>query len=83
MQRNGQWLIAGINTFVATFSGGPTNAGTFGTGGGGQLVDAYVDWIRSIVPAATNADIPTLPEWGAVTLCAILLGVAARRRRQI
>ncbi len=82
VQRNGQWFVAGINTFVATFPGGPTNAGTFGTGGGGQLVDAYVDWITAIVPSATSStDIPTLPEWAAIALAIILIVQSLRRQR--
>lgn len=80
VQRNGQWLVAGINTFIFSFSGGPTTASTFGTGGGGQLVDAYVDWIRSIVPVNNELEIPTLPQWATMLLAAIL-GMRVVRRQ--
>ncbi len=80
VERNSRWLLAGINTFVLTFQNGPTVAGTFGTGGGGILVDAYVDWIRTIVPPATNVDIPTLPEWAAIILCILFLTIATWQR---
>ncbi len=80
IQRNGRWLVAGINTFIFTFPNGPMTAGTFGTGGGGQLVDAYIDWIRTIVPVATSTDIPTLPEWAAITLATILLALVVSRQ---
>ena len=43
---------------------------------------AYVN-MQVSVTAPDNADTPTLPEWGAILLAAMLLGQAslARRRR--
>lgn len=46
---NGQWHLAGVNTFVTYFGGGPTRAGVFGTGGGGMLLSAYANWIMQSV----------------------------------
>jgi secreted trypsin-like serine protease len=40
-------LLAGVNTFTIRYTG--QEPGTFGTGGGGMLVPAYVDWIDSIL----------------------------------
>jgi len=50
----GVWKIAGVNTFVTTFAGGPTTASTFGTGGGGNLVWPYQSWIQSILSRPGN-----------------------------
>lgn len=44
----GTWQLAGVNTF--TISGGEFNsAPLFGSGGGGILVHAYLDWIQSVL----------------------------------
>lgn len=82
---NGQWLVAGINTFVIGFPGGPTAPGKFGTGGGGQLISAYRDWIAQVVNTS-NADIPASPDWPALglttgLLAAGLYGIGKWRRR--
>ena len=45
----GQWQLAGVNTFEAKFSSGPTTSGSFGTGGGGVILSSYSPWINSIV----------------------------------
>lgn len=51
---SGQWRLAGVNTFVSTFSGGPTTPGTFGTAGGGNLLWPYQTWIQSILSRPEN-----------------------------
>lgn len=51
---NGQWHLAGVNTFVTYFGGGPTRAGLFGTGGGGMLLSAYANWIMQSVAAHSS-----------------------------
>ena len=45
---DGNWRLAGVNTFTFTSIAGQT-ASTFGTGGGGMLIPAYANWIGSIV----------------------------------
>jgi hypothetical protein len=50
----GQWKVAGINTFIFTFDGGPTALSTFGTGGGGNLVWPYQAWINGILDRPGN-----------------------------
>jgi hypothetical protein len=74
---NGQWQLAGINTFEATFANGPITSGAFGTGGGGVAVSGYATWISSVVTAP-------VPEPHSEALFVMgLLGVAgAARRRQ-
>jgi hypothetical protein len=53
-QVSGQWRLAAVNTFLATFSNGPTMPSTFATGGGGILVYAYQTWIQSVLSRPTN-----------------------------
>ena len=48
-------LIFGINTFLFSFKDGPTDPGTFGTGGGGQVVAGYAAWIDATVAATSPA----------------------------
>lgn len=45
--QGGAWRIAGINTFLAQFSGGPQPP-LFETAGGGMLISGYRDWIVSV-----------------------------------
>lgn len=52
---DGQWRLAGVNSFVTTFGGGPTRLGVFGTGGGGMLLSAYAGWIRQAASAVFSA----------------------------
>jgi hypothetical protein len=86
VQSGGNWVLAGVNTFVATVNGGATVPSTFGTVGGGQLVAAYAAWIREVVDAATppgggagsDTDVPTLGEWGALALGAIAVVLLLR-----
>ncbi|WP_342617491.1 trypsin-like serine protease [Rhodoferax sp. GW822-FHT02A01] len=48
---NGQWQLAGINTFEVTFASGPTTSGAYGTGGGGIALAGYSQWISSVIAA--------------------------------
>ena len=45
---DGELIVAGINTFVGSLTGGPAYP-YFGSIGGGTLVPAYADWIDSII----------------------------------
>jgi hypothetical protein len=66
--------LFGINTFLSGFSGGPTDPGTFGTGGGGMLASGYATWIDGVIAATTadagSSDVP-LPAWLAWALGAV------------
>lgn len=48
---NGQWQLAGINTFSLLFAGGSTTQGDVGTGGGGIVLASQMDWIQSVITA--------------------------------
>jgi hypothetical protein len=73
---NGQWQLAGINTFEATFGGGPTTSGAYGTGGGGVVLAGYTAWITSVIAAP-------VPEPASESLVLVGLGLLAQvfRRR--
>jgi hypothetical protein len=75
---NGQWQLAGINTFEATFTGGPTAQGAFGTGGGGVVVKGYASWINGVIAAPVPE-----PESGALLLLGVasMFGLVKRRAR--
>ena len=48
--QDGGYKVAGVNTFVAQFIGGPAPA-LFDSAGGGMIVSTYADWITSqVVP---------------------------------
>ncbi len=53
---DGQWMVAGINTFQLSQPQRPA-APLFGSMGGGMFVPAYADWIRSAMakPAAATS----------------------------
>jgi len=78
-------VLLGINTFLFSFANGPADPGTFGTGGGGQLVSGYVAWIEQTVAATSpvsmsgdeNGEAP-LPAW-ALSLVAAVCAVLLRR----
>ncbi len=72
----GQWQLAGINTFEATFGGQSTQSGAYGTGGGGVVLAGYSSWISSVV----TAPVPE-PESGAMLLVGLaLVGSVSRRK---
>ena len=80
----GQWKVAGINTFIFTFNGGPAVTSTFGTGGGGDLVWPYQAWITSVLdrplaPTGLSADVPVLSQWGVTLLALALVAVTLLR----
>jgi len=45
--------LAGVLTFGRRYSGSQPAMPLFGSGGGGQIVSAYADWIDSIIPEPT------------------------------
>ncbi len=49
----GVWRIAGVAAFVA---GQDEIPGRFGSIAGGALIPAYLDWLRSVMPAGATAD---------------------------
>lgn len=67
-------FLAGVNTFTATFTGGPA-APLFGSGGGGMIVSAYFNFI---------AQVTGLPEPSSIFSFSALVGgwLALRRRRR-
>lgn len=76
--------LFGVNTFLFAFPNGPADPGTFGTGGGGQVVASYATWIDATVAATSPAaaaegdgEAP-LPAWSAALIAA---ACAARLRR--
>jgi Trypsin len=74
----GQWQLAGVNTFEATFAGGPTTAGAFGTGGGGVVVKGYVSWINGVIATPVPE-----PETGGLFVIGLvsMLGLIKRREK--
>ncbi|MFN0161474.1 MAG: trypsin-like serine protease [Burkholderiales bacterium] len=82
VQVGSAWHLAGINTFVGGFAGGPTTPGVFGTAGGGQSVAGYLAWIDATLAGveqkyAQAEDIP-LPLW-ALLLLGSSVGMTLRR----
>lgn len=76
---NGQWQLAGINTFEATFTGGPVTPGAYGTGGGGIAISGYTTWINSVIAAPVPE-----PESGALLLLGLaLVGPVVRRKARL
>jgi secreted trypsin-like serine protease len=57
----GAWKIAGVNTFVQFFPAGMKSVGRFGTGGGGQIVHAYRNWILQTIGAGAARGTTVLP----------------------
>jgi hypothetical protein len=74
---NGVMKLAGVNTFAVFFSGGPTQQGAFGTGGGGQILSGYSTWIDSVV----TAPVPEPQTWLMLVAGLGLVGGASLGRR--
>jgi len=74
---NGQWQLAGINTFEVTFSSGPTTSGAFGTGGGGIALAGYSQWITSVIAAP----VPEPESWAMLLVGLVGMGTWMRRNR--
>ncbi|WP_147321342.1 trypsin-like serine protease [Rhodoferax lacus] len=74
---NGQWQLAGINTFEATFAGRSTTPGTYGTGGGGVVLAGYSPWINSVI----TAPVPEPESANLLLLGLAVLGGAVHRRK--
>jgi len=73
---HGQWQLAGINTFEAMFTAGPTTSGQYGTGGGGIVLSAYSSWINSVI----LTPVPEPETWLMLLVgLGILSGVSRRR----
>ncbi|MTJ13925.1 trypsin-like serine protease [Anabaena sp. UHCC 0187] len=77
IEKDGKFLLAGVNTFGFWFDEQQT-PGTFGTGGGGMIVSSYTSWIDSIVKPKS------VPEPSNIlgTLMIGVLGAGYWRKRQ-
>jgi hypothetical protein len=73
---NGQWQLAGINTFEATFGGFTPTYGDFGSGGGGVVLKGYSSWIGTVIATPVPE-----PESGGMLVLGLasLLGLIKRR----
>lgn len=49
VQVNGEWQLAGINTFAVGFTAEVLVQGDYGTGGGGIVLSSYQPWIEGII----------------------------------
>lgn len=79
---NGQWQLAGVSTFVSHFKDGPSQAGVFGTGGGGMLVSGYAEWV--VQTQALVHPVSPVPEPAPVAYWLpglMLIGLVFSRRR--
>lgn len=75
---NGEWQLAGINTFSLLFAGGSTTQGDVGTGGGGIVLASQMAWIQSVI----TAPVPE-PESAWMLLAGLgLIGSLLRRRQR-
>ena len=68
VQENGQWRIAGVNTFTEGYGG------RFGDTGGGIVLASYLDWIY------TTTSIPE-PSSTVMMMTAIFAGCQRRRTK--
>ena len=76
VQREGQWQLAGINSFAVTFAAGPSTPGAHGTGGGGIVLATHQAWIQSVI-----SPIPEPPS--AWLMLGGLLAMSGWRSRQL
>jgi len=78
---NGQWQLAGINTFEVFYQNGPTSG--YGTGGGGVAVGSYASWINSVIAtqAAPLTPIPEPQNWPLLVAGLAVLGFTVRRKK--
>lgn len=59
VQIDGQWWLAGLNTFEINFGAGPTARSAPGSGAGGIVLSEHQDWIREMMNAPPRpADTP-------------------------
>lgn len=72
-------LIVGSHSITAVYSGDPNNVGST-SAVASVSVAAVAGPSGGVGGGATNADIPTLPQWGLILLGCVLLGVAHRQR---
>ena len=72
-------LIVGSHSITAMYSGDPNNVGST-SAVASVSVAAVAGPSGGVGGGATNADIPTLPQWGLILLGCVLLGVAHRQR---
>ena len=77
IQVQGQWQLAGVNTFQASFGEGPATGGAFGTGGGGVVVSSYAPWINRVIATAVPE-----PQIWAMLMAGLLLTTFGGARRQ-
>ncbi len=75
VQIDGQWQLAGINSFAVTFSQGPHTQGAYGTGGGGIVLSGQQAWIQSVIAPVPEPNSAWLMLGG-------LLALGGWRRRQ-
>jgi len=65
---NGQWQLAGINTYRVSFAGGSTDPTAFGTGGGGIVLSGQQAWIQSVITTVPEPESAWMMLVGLVAL---------------
>lgn len=73
---NGQWQLAGVNTYEVFFAPGPNVSGQYGTGGGGMVLSTYMPWIQSVV----MAPVPEPESWLLFLIGLPLIAGLSKRR---
>ncbi len=51
VQVDGQWWLAGLNSFEINFAAGPRARGAHGTGAGGIVLSEHLGWMREVLAA--------------------------------